>query len=133
MKQSSLQLVGALNEAQKDAVVHYYITGGKTVSQSWIANHFGVHRKTIYNVLKERGVLLTKQDRTKLMGVAQVMKELDLTPEKVRALAKPIDPDAVVKHMMGMDADKLSAFLYQIIGAHHMQEAMASQVMKHAS
>ena len=132
---ASRKVEPALNEKQKDAVVHYYLNGGKTVSQQWIANHYGVHRKTIYNVLKERGVLLNKQERLQMVEVVRVVKELDLTPDKIRALAAApaFSPAAVINQLMQLDAPQLTRLFYDVIGAHHMQEALASQVFADAA
>lgn len=124
-----------LNEKQKDAIVHYYLHGGKTVSQQWIANHFSVHRKTVYNVLKERGVLLTKQERIAMTQTFLVIKELGLTPEKVRELAHTpaLTPQNIVRQLSSLDTQQLMGVVYQLVGSHYMQEALTSQVMADAA
>jgi len=124
-----------LNEKQKDAVVHYYLNGGKTVSQQWIANHYGVHRKTIYNVLKERGVLLTKQERLAMSQTFLTIRELGLTPEKVRELASSpaLTPQNIVRQLSSLDTPQLMSIIYQLVGSHYMQEALSSQVLADAA
>lgn len=135
MSSAQLSTVSILNEAQKDAIVHYHLNGGKTVSQTWIAKHFGVHRKTVYTVLKERGVLLTKEERIAMADLAKVMKELNLTPQKVRQLAEApaLTPTTIIKQLMQLDAAQLTRLFYDVIGAHHMQEAMAQEVLQDAA
>lgn len=122
---------GILNEEQKDAIVHFHITGGKTVTQTWIAKHFGVHRKTVYNVLKERGALLDKHDIQKLMGIAVVMKEHNLDAAKLREVINvpALTAENIVRKLMTLKTEELMSIVYQIIGNQFMTEAMSKEVM----
>ena len=86
-------------------------------------------------MLKERGVLLSKQERLNMVAIVQVTKELDLTPDKIRALAAApaLTPNAIIHQLLQLDAPHLTRLFYDVIGAHYMQEALASQVTADAA
>lgn len=120
---------GILNEEQKQSVVHFYVTGGKTVTQTWIANHFNVSRRTIYNVLKERGALLDQNETKRLLALANVMQEYDLTAAKLRDLVNEpaLTPKNIVHHLMNLETNELLNLVYQILGNQYMVERMQSE------
>lgn len=119
-----------LNEEQEKQVVHFYLTGGKTVTQTWIANHFGVSRKKIYNVLKERGALLNKQEMGRLLSLAQLVNEHDITPDKLRSLINrpALSAEVVVKELNKLEPGPLLEIVYQLLGHKYMNEQMAKEL-----
>lgn len=125
-----------LNEEQENSIVSFYLTGGKTVTQTWMAKHFGVSRKTIYRVLKGKGVLLNKDEVTRLQGIAQVMKDFDLTAEKVRSLVKNAEePNTanIARMLIQFDKQTLMELIYQLVGNHHAIEKAAKEVTDEAA
>lgn len=46
-----------LTDEQKNHIVMFYTSKNNTYSQREIANIMGIHRKSVYNVLKENGLL----------------------------------------------------------------------------
>lgn len=126
---------GILNEQQKDAVVHFYVTGGKSVTQTWIANHFRVSRRTIYNVLKERGALLDKNDTKRLLSLANVMQEYDLNAAKLRERLETPDMTAnnIVQQLVGMEGNELFNLMYEIMGMKYMKQVVQQNEAQHAA
>lgn len=124
-----------LNRKQEDSIVQFYLSGGKTVTQTWIAQHFGVSRKTVYNVLRERGALLDKREMTQLLSLNQVLYQNDMTVKDVESLiSQPaLNNATILKHLEGLDQAKLKDLVYQLIGRRFLMDQMYSEVTTDAA
>ena len=118
-----------LNDQQKEQVAHFFVTGGKTVTQTWLANHFNVSRATIYNVLMEKGLIVPQEELIKLRTFARLMNEFDLDAQKLRELvdAPALTEQNIVSALLNMSRADLLDFIYQIMLAKDRMEQDQAQ------